>query len=237
MVGSRHEELRRDRHGAPARAPGVQGHAEDRRHLPGVQPPRRAVQRHDVLRPHQLLRDVAPRRDENLRLGAGDGGRPDGQRLGQEGPRHRDDRGAQRVRDWREQSRQRAAAAHAGGRLRLAQLRQLDHRRAFRHRERPHRPAAGVLPHLVPARQRGAGRRRQVRSGARRWSCIARYFGAHSQAHARAARDLHARAGAGRRALGDGPPRGQRAVHRRALPHPARSASRRHGAGGAGRRS
>ena len=53
-------------------------------------------------------------------------------------------------------------------RLRLAQLRQVDDRRALGHRERRHRAPAGVLPHLLPARQRGADRRRQVRSGDRR---------------------------------------------------------------------
>ena len=36
-------------------------------------------------------------------------------------------------------------------------------RRALRHRERAHREPAGVLSHVLPARQRGADRRRQVR--------------------------------------------------------------------------
>ena len=58
--------------------------------------------------------------------------------------------------------------AAAGGGVRLAQLRQRHDRRALRRRERRHRPAAGVLPHVLPARQRGADRRRHVRSGRRR---------------------------------------------------------------------
>ena len=41
-------------------------------------------------------------------------------------------------------------------------------RRARRHRERQHRAAAGVLQALLPAGQRGADRRRQVRSRRRR---------------------------------------------------------------------
>ena len=40
----------------------------------------------------------------------------------------------------REQPAERALEAHAGARLRLAQLRQVDDRRALRHRERRHRP-------------------------------------------------------------------------------------------------
>ncbi len=97
-------ELRRDGHGAPARAPDVQGHAVDRERLPGARPPRDALQRLDVVRPHQLLRDVHRLRRES-RLGARDGGRPHGERFHRaEGPRHRDDGRAQRVRERREQS-------------------------------------------------------------------------------------------------------------------------------------
>ncbi len=104
-------ELRRDGHGAPAGAPDVQGHADDGQHLPGARPPRDALQRHDVVRPHQLLRDLHRLRREP-RLGARHGGRPHGQRVHrEEGPRHRDDRGAQRVRERREQSRSRCSGA------------------------------------------------------------------------------------------------------------------------------
>ena len=63
----------------------------------------------------------------------------------------------------RERARQRAVRAHAVRRLRLAQLRQVDDRRALRHRERADRAAAGLLPDVLPAGQRHAARRRQVR--------------------------------------------------------------------------
>ena len=80
--------------------------------MPGARPPRHALQRLDVLRPHQLLRDVHRVRREP-RLGAGDGSRPDGQLLRpQERPRHRDDGRAQRVRERREQP---AAACSGAG--------------------------------------------------------------------------------------------------------------------------
>ena len=55
--------------------------------------------------------------------------------------------------------------ARALDRVPLAQLRQVDDRRARRHRERADRPAAGLLPDVLPARQRRAARRRQVRRG------------------------------------------------------------------------
>ncbi len=70
--------LRRDRNGASARASDVQGHAVDPQHLPGARPARDAHERLDVLRPHQLLRDVY-RLGRESRLGARDGSGPDGQ--------------------------------------------------------------------------------------------------------------------------------------------------------------
>ena len=51
--------LRRDRHGPPARAHAVQGHAHPPRHLEAAAGPRRPVQRHHLVRPHQLLRGAA----------------------------------------------------------------------------------------------------------------------------------------------------------------------------------
>ena len=108
--------------------------------------------------------------DDNLEWAIGDGSRPHGQLVRVEaGPRQRDDRGAQRVRDGREQPRRRAVPAHAAARLPLAQLRQPDHRPARRHREGADRAAAGLLPHLVPAGQRGADRRRDVSTKPARW--------------------------------------------------------------------
>ena len=57
----------------------------------------------------------------------------------------------------------RAVQAPAVRGLRLAQLRQHADRRALGHRRRADRAPAGVLPDLLPARQRGAAGRRQVR--------------------------------------------------------------------------
>ena len=132
-------ELRRDRHGAPARAPGVQGHADARQHHDRARQARDDVQRLDRLGPHQLLR-VVHGGQRQPRLGAGDGSRPDGQFVHpQERPRHRDDGRAQRVRERREQPAARALREDAGDRLRVAQLRAHADRRALRHRERRHR--------------------------------------------------------------------------------------------------
>ena len=60
--------------------------------------------------------------------------------VAQAGPRQRDDGGAQRVRDGREQPRRGAVPAHAAARLPVAQLRQPDHRPALRHRAGADRP-------------------------------------------------------------------------------------------------
>ena len=54
-------ELRRDRNGAPARAPGLQGNAEPHQHPAGADGARRAAERLDLVRPHELLRDVPAR--------------------------------------------------------------------------------------------------------------------------------------------------------------------------------
>ena len=65
--------------------------------------PRRQLERHDVRRPHQLLRDVHRDRREP-EVGARPRGRPHGEREVHQGdPRHRDDRRPQRVRARREQ--------------------------------------------------------------------------------------------------------------------------------------
>jgi hypothetical protein len=62
----------------------------------------------------------------------------------------------------------RHAQAHAVAALRLAQLRQQHDRRPQRHRERQDREPAGLLSHVLPARQRRADGRRQVRRADRR---------------------------------------------------------------------
>ena len=160
-------ELRRDRHGAPARAPAVQGHADDRgtsgRSSAGAACASTA--RPGTTAPTTSRR--SPRRDDNLDWA-----------LAMEADRMVNSFIARKdldtemtvvrneMRERREQPRQRAVAADAGDRVRLAQLRQAHDRRALRRRERRHRAAAGVLPPVLPARQRGADRRRQVRRDA-----------------------------------------------------------------------
>ena len=61
--------------------------------------------------------------------------------------------------------RERARQADDGRGLRVAQLRQVDDRQPQRHRARADRQPAGLLSQLLPARQRRADRRRQVRRG------------------------------------------------------------------------
>ena len=188
------------------------------------------------LRPHQLLRDRSP---PTTRTSTGRWRwRPTGwstRFVAQGGPRHRDDGGAQRVRDWREQPAPRALEAAAGAAYDWHNYGNLHHRRALRHRERRHRAAAGVLPHLLPAGQRGADRRRQVRPGEDARAASRSHFGPIPKP-TRALPTLYtARAGAGRRALGHRAPRRRRAVRRRALPHAAGLAPRLRRARRAGR--
>ena len=155
-------------------------------------------------------------------MGDRDGSRPHGElvRL-QATPRQRDERGAQRVRAWREQPRQRAVPAHAAGGLPLAQLRQSDHRHALGHRAGADRQAAGLLPHLVPARQRGADRRRALRRSARRRAgrpALRRP----AAAVAAAAGALHRGADPGRRAHGDPAPQRRQPARRADVPRAGR---------------
>ena len=157
-------------------------------------------------------------------------GGPDGQRLGrEEGPRHRDDGRAQRVRDGRERPRLDPAGARPLDGLPLAQLRQVDDRRAVRPRERADRPPPGVLSDVLPARQRGAAHRRPVRRGedarARRSP-----LRADPDAAGAAAEALHARPDAGRRAAGHARAHRRRPGDRRRLPRAlGRGAGRRRG--------
>ena len=91
-------ELRRDRHGAPARAPGVQGIAAASQHSAGADRARLAAERLHVVRSHELLRDVRGDRGEPA-LGARSRSRPDGELVHRQGgSRQRDDRRAQRAR-------------------------------------------------------------------------------------------------------------------------------------------
>ena len=229
-------ELRRNRDGAFARAPGVQGHADTRQHPDRARQARHAVQRIDEHRPHQLFRVVHGQRREP-RLGAGDGSGPDGQFVHpQERPRPGNDGRAQRVRERREQSAAGAAGQDVRQRLPMAQLRAPSDRRALGHRERQHRAVAGVLQNVLPARQRRADRRRQVR---RRHHAggDSEVLRAHPQAGPQASGHLHGGPGAGRRAHGDAAPRGQRQISRHDVPHGARRRPGLHRHRRAGRRA
>ena len=108
-----------------------------------------------------------PATDENLEFGHRARSRPPGQQLHQaRGPRLGNDRGAQRVRDRREQP----ANASCSQRMMAAAYEwhnygKIDHRQPQRHRARADRQPAGLLQEVLPARQRRADRRRQVRRG------------------------------------------------------------------------
>ena len=72
--------LRRDRHGAPARAHGVQGHAAaTRTSRSELHDARRALQRHHLRTTAPTTSRPSPATDENLELGARARGRPHGQ--------------------------------------------------------------------------------------------------------------------------------------------------------------
>ncbi len=124
LVGSRHESYGETGMAHLLEHLVFKGTPTPPRHPEGADRARRAPQRHDLDRPHQLLRDLRRHRREP-RVGARPRSRPDGQQLHrQERPRQRDDGRPQRVRDGREQPRQRAPGADDGRRLPLAQLRQ-----------------------------------------------------------------------------------------------------------------
>ncbi len=93
------------------------------------------------------------------------------------------------------------------GVLRLAQLRQPAHRRALGSRRRADRSPAGLLQDLLPAGQCAAAGGRQDRRGedARAGAAVFRFD---SETHAHPAGALHRRAGAGRRTARDPAPHG-----------------------------
>ena len=97
---------------------------------------RDALQRLDLLRPHQLLRDLHRDRREP-RLGARAGSRPDGESFVAKKDLDTEMTVVRNEFEIGENNPQRVLwGAHAGDRVRLAQLRQPDDRRALRHRER-----------------------------------------------------------------------------------------------------
>ena len=116
----------------------------------------------------------------------------------------------------------RPGGAGALHRLPLAQLRQVDHRRARRHRAGADRPAAGLLPAATTSPTTpccwwpGSSTRRRPS----RWSSA--NFGAIPRPARAAAGHLHAGADPGRRAERDAAPRRRRAARGGRLPRPGR---------------
>ena len=104
----------------------------------------------------------------------------------------------------------RAVPAHAAARLRLAQLRQRDHRPARRHRAGADRrtcrrsTAPGTSPTTLCSSSRGKFDEKKA------LELVAKHFGADSEAQAQAAELLHRGADAGRRARRDAAARGRR---------------------------
>ena len=165
LVGSRARELRRDRHGAPARAPGVQGHAAGIPNIPQELTEHGARPNGTTWSDRTNYFETFAATDENLELGARSRGRPDGQLVHrQEGSRQRDDRRPQRVRDRARTARSACCCERVmstaylwhnygkstiGARVDIENV-PIDRLQAF-------------YQTLLPARQRGAARRRQVR--------------------------------------------------------------------------
>ena len=221
--------LWRNRHGPPAGAHAVQGNADPHAHSQSAARARSPLQRHHLGRPHQLLRDDAGhRRQSGIRAWPW---KPTGMinsNVSREDlisemtvVRNEFERGEnmpgvllyQRLLatayDW-----------HNYGKV--------DDRQPHRHRARADRPAEAVLRQVLSARQRHAGRGRQVRrsqdAGADR-----QVFRRDPQADPQARPHLHRRAAAGRRADGDAPPRRRFGAGGGGLPHSGRLPSR-HGA-------
>ena len=127
---------------------------------------RRALQRHDLVRPHQLLRDDPVRRGSRRRSRS----RPrgcGGALLRDEDRRAGDDRRPQRVRARRELALPGALQADLRDGVSRAPVPPSDDRVAQRHRRRFDRPAAGVLRHLLPPEQRDRDAHRRLRGGRR----------------------------------------------------------------------
>ena len=166
LVGSRHEGLRRDRHGPPAGAHGVQGHAEASRHATGPDASTAPGSTARTWFDRTNYFETMPATDENLEWALElEADRMVNTFIAKEGPRLGNDGRPQRVRDGREQpdgvliKRMMAAAYewHNYGKSTIGTR--------VRHRERADREAAGVLQEVLPAGQRRADRRGQVRRG------------------------------------------------------------------------
>ncbi len=156
--------LRRSRNGSPAGTHALQRHHETPQRPQGTPGPRSPVQWDHLGRSHQLLRNASGRsREPGIRTGTRS--RPhDEQPDPGRGPGVRDVGGEERVRARRKQPEPGALATHDGRRIRMAQLRPLDHRQPSRHRTRARLEPQELLPQVLPARQRDGDRRRTVRS-------------------------------------------------------------------------
>ena len=110
------------------------------------------LQRHHECRPHQLLRNDAAT-DDNLEFGI----KLEADRLVNSFVKREDLVSEMTVvRNEFERGENSPqcvlSAAHRGGRLRMAQLRQVDDRQPLRHRTRADRQSAGLLQQVLPAR-------------------------------------------------------------------------------------
>ena len=208
---ARARELRRDRHGAPARAPGVQGHADARQHHAPSSASAACSFNGTTSWDRTNYFESFTASDENLDWALSmEADRMVNSLHPHERPRLRDDRRAQRVRERREQSAARAVRQDArrpriewhnygtspiGARSDIENV-NIERLQAF-------------YKHVLPARQRRADRRRQVRRRCRRSRSIAKYFGPIPKPTRKLPPHLHRGAGAGRRAHGDAAPRRQ----------------------------
>ena len=208
--------LRRDRHGPPARAHGLQG---DARPIPTSRGAARSAARSSTAPPgydRTNYYETLPATDENLEFAIKlEADRMVNSSIKARGPRHRDDGGPQRVRDGRELARARAHAADGGRRLRVAQLRQVDHRQPHRHRARADRQPAGLLQASTTSPTTPCWSSPASSTRRRRSNYIAKYFGALPRPDRKLPTDLHRGAAAGRRAHRDAAPRRRRRPGRR----------------------
>ena len=176
LVGSRHEGYGETGMAHLLEHLVFKGTPQPPEHPAGADRARRAAQRHHLVRPHQLLRDLPapPTRTSSWALDL-EADRMVNSLHREEGPRQRDDGRAQRVRARRERARAACSMErvlstaylwHNYGKSTIGARADIENV--------PDRAAAGLLPQLLPARQRGAAsspasstRRRRSRSIAR----------------------------------------------------------------------
>ena len=208
-------ELRRDRHGAPARAPGVQGHAAATEHPAGADRARRAPERHTWFDRTNYF-ETFPATDENLEWALD----LEADRMVNSFIAKKDlDSEMTVVRNEfemrREQSRQRAARARCC-RRRISGTTTASRRsaRASDIENVPIDRLQAFYKQLLPARQRGRCSSPASSTRRRRSRSSTKYFGPIPKPTRTLPAHLHARADAGRRARGHAAPRRRRAVRR-----------------------